>query len=38
MFANWQGIMFGEGLYNVWINEVAPTNEKLKLVITAINN
>jgi hypothetical protein len=38
MFANWQGIMFGEGSYNVWINEVAPTNEKLKLVITAINN
>ncbi|MBZ9686485.1 hypothetical protein G9F72_009100 [Clostridium estertheticum] len=38
MFVNWQGIMFGEGLYNIWINEQAPTGSDSKLMITAINN
>jgi hypothetical protein len=38
MFANWQGVMFGEGLYNVWINEVTSTEGSSKLMITAINN
>lgn len=33
MFVNWQGIMFGEGNYNMWINEI---DSMLK--ITAINN
>lgn len=38
MFANWQGIMFGENSNNIWINEVTPTGGKSKLMITAINN
>jgi uncharacterized protein YcfL len=38
MFVNWQGIMFGEGLYNMWINEQIPTGSASKLMITAINN
>lgn len=33
LFANSQGIMFGEGLYNMWINE-----SNSKLMITSINN
>ena len=33
LFVNWQGIMFGEGAYNIWINEI-----NSKLMITAINN
>lgn len=33
LFANWKGIMFGENLYNIWINE-----SNSKLMITAINN
>lgn len=38
MFVNWQGIMFGEGFYNMWINEVTPNGSDSKLMITAINN
>lgn len=38
MFANWKGIMFGEGLYNIWINQVSESKENGKLMITAINN
>jgi len=38
LFANWQGIMFGEGSYNIWINEMTPNGSKPKLMITAINN
>lgn len=38
MFANWQGIMFGTGSYNMWINEVTPSGNNPKLMITAINN
>ena len=38
MFVNWQGIMFGEGLYNIWINEITPNGNDSKLMITAINN
>ena len=38
MFVNWKGIMFGEGLYNIWINEVTPNGSDSKLMITAINN
>ena len=34
MFANWQGVMFGQGQYNMWIN----TTEASKLMIKAINN
>jgi hypothetical protein len=37
MFANWQGVMFGEG-YNMWINATAPGSEGLSLRIIAINN
>lgn len=33
LFVNFQGIMFGEGQYNIWINE-----NNSKLMITAINN
>ncbi|MBU3138209.1 hypothetical protein KPL39_18440 [Clostridium gasigenes] len=33
LFVNWQGIMFGEGAYNIWINEI-----NSELMITAINN
>jgi hypothetical protein len=33
LFANWQGVMFGEGMYNIWINEIDS-----KLMIIAINN
>lgn len=38
LFANSQGIMFGDGMYNIWINEVIPTGSKPKLMIFAINN
>ena len=33
LFANWQGIMFGESSYNIWINEI---DSKLKII--GINN
>ena len=38
LFVNYQGIMFGEDEFNIWINEVTPTNGVSKLMITAINN
>lgn len=38
MFANYKGVMFGEGEYNMWINEIASNNGTSKLMITAINN
>ncbi|MBU3144638.1 hypothetical protein [Clostridium sp. CF012] len=38
MFVNWQGIMFGEGLYNIWINEQTTAGSDSKLMITSINN
>ncbi|MBE6069528.1 MAG: hypothetical protein E7211_17840 [Clostridium lundense] len=38
MFANYKGVMFGEGNYNMWINGIASTNGTAKLMITAINN
>jgi len=38
MFANWQGVMFGSGMENMWINEVKPAEGSPKLMITAINN
>ncbi|NNU77510.1 hypothetical protein [Clostridium estertheticum] len=38
LFVNYQGIMFGEDIFNVWINEVTPTGGIPKLMITAINN
>ncbi|MCB8815402.1 hypothetical protein [Desulfosporosinus shakirovi] len=33
LFANSQGIMFGEGMYNIWINEVIPRGRKPQLMI-----
>lgn len=38
LFANYQGIMFGNGMYNLWISEVMTTGGTSKLMITAINN
>lgn len=38
LFANYSGIMFGTGSYNIWINELTPTGGNSKLTITAINN
>ncbi|MBM7868726.1 hypothetical protein JOC70_000195 [Clostridium pascui] len=38
MFANYKGIMFGEGQYNMWINEIASNNGTSKLMVTAVNN
>jgi len=38
LFVNSQGIMFGEGMYNIWINEMIPTGRKPQLMISAINN
>lgn len=38
LFVNWKGIMFGEGQYNIWINEVIRDESNPKLMITAINN
>jgi uncharacterized protein YcfL len=37
LFANYQGIMFGE-VGEMWINEVTPTGNNSKLMIIAINN
>ena len=34
MFANYQGVLFGSGSYNIWINE----NSKSDLTIISINN
>lgn len=34
LFANWQGVMFGQSQYNMWIN----TSGNSKLIIKAINN
>lgn len=33
LFANWQGVMFGENAYNIWINEI-----NSELTIIGINN
>ncbi|MHB8072658.1 hypothetical protein [Desulfosporosinus fructosivorans] len=38
LFANWQGIMLGEGIHNIWINEVKRTDSDSRLMINAINN
>lgn len=38
LFANSKGIMFGEGLYNIWINEVTSNGSNSELYIIAINN
>ncbi|MBU3101122.1 MULTISPECIES: hypothetical protein [Clostridium] len=38
LFVNYQGIMFGEDIFNIWINEVTSTGGIPKLMITAINN
>lgn len=38
LFVNYQGIMFGQDEFNIWINEVTPTDGIPKLMITAINN
>lgn len=38
LFANSKGIMFGEGEYNLWINEITIGNNDSELAITAINN
>lgn len=38
MFANWRGIMFGEGLNNVWINKVSKNSGPWELKITQIIN
>lgn len=38
MFANWQGVMFGTGLNNIWINNVTTTGDNLELMIISINN
>ncbi|MCB2360971.1 hypothetical protein [Clostridium estertheticum] len=38
LFVNYQGIMFGQDIFNIWINEVTPTGGIPKLMITAINN
>ncbi|EGW40025.1 hypothetical protein [Desulfosporosinus sp. OT] len=38
LFANYQGIMFGNGMHNLWISEVMTTGGTSKLMITAINN
>lgn len=38
LFANWKGIMFRAGLYNIWINEVKPEGDNPKLMITGIIN
>jgi len=37
MFANWQGVMFGENMYNMWINVIIKPH-KLETLITSINN
>ncbi|MBU3114275.1 membrane lipoprotein lipid attachment site-containing protein [Clostridium lacusfryxellense] len=38
LFVNYKGIMFGQNEYNMWINEITPTDGKAQLMITAINN
>jgi len=38
LFANWKGIMFRAGIYNIWINEVKPEGNNSKLMITGIIN
>ncbi|MBU3160805.1 hypothetical protein KPL37_13750 [Clostridium frigoris] len=38
LFVNYQGIMFGQDEFNIWINEVTPSGGIPKLMITAINN
>lgn len=38
MFANWKGIMFGTGSYNIWINKANVTGDNSKLMIITINN
>lgn len=38
LFANAEGIMFGEGSYNLWINEITSNDGKARLAIVAINN
>lgn len=38
MFVNFQGIMFGTRLYDIWINEVTHASDNSKLMIIAINN
>lgn len=39
LFANSQGVMFGDGQYNLWIKNAEPSAEGMpKLVIIAINN
>ncbi|MBU3176539.1 hypothetical protein KPL47_09145 [Clostridium estertheticum] len=38
LFVNYQGILFGQDIFNVWINEVTPAGGIPKLMITAINN
>jgi len=39
LFANWQGVMFGEGQYNMWIYDSVISNGGVsKLMISAINN
>lgn len=38
LFANYQGIMFGNGKYNLWISEVVTTGVPSKLMIISINN
>lgn len=38
LFANYQGIMFGSGMYNLWISDVMTTGGTSKLLIIAINN
>lgn len=38
LFVNYKGIMFGQNDYNMWINEITPTDGKAQLMITAINN
>ena len=37
MFANWRGVMFGGGMYNMWINNVM-NPDNLQTLITKINN
>lgn len=38
LFANYLGVMFGSGMYNMWISQVKPTSGNSRLMITAINN
>lgn len=38
LFANWKGIMFRAGVYNIWINEIKSEGDNSKLMITGIIN